>query len=106
MGFIVYRSFQRNYWLPAHRRYSICPDREALMTPEAGFLDDILDHPDDDTPRLVYADWLTDRGGRDDQARAELIRIQCQQARPARENGSLRPWFRLRNVELLQEFAS
>jgi uncharacterized protein (TIGR02996 family) len=51
------------------------------MNPEAAFLEDILDHPDDDTPRLVYADWLTDRGGRGDDARAELIRVQCLHAR-------------------------
>jgi uncharacterized protein (TIGR02996 family) len=31
--------------------------------------------PDDDTPRLVYADWLQENG---DEARAEFIRLQCQ----------------------------
>jgi uncharacterized protein (TIGR02996 family) len=30
--------------------------------------------PDDDGPRLIYADWLEERG---DPARAELIRVQC-----------------------------
>jgi uncharacterized protein (TIGR02996 family) len=30
--------------------------------------------PEDDTPRLVYADWLDDHG---DHARAEFIRVQC-----------------------------
>jgi uncharacterized protein (TIGR02996 family) len=73
---------------------------------EPAFLEDILDHPDDDTPRLVYADWLEDRGERDDEARAEFIRVQCHQARPARENEALRPWLRLRNVQLLREFES
>jgi uncharacterized protein (TIGR02996 family) len=34
----------------------------------------ILANPDDDTPRLVYADWLQERG---DEERAEFIRIQC-----------------------------
>jgi uncharacterized protein (TIGR02996 family) len=73
---------------------------------EPAFLEDILDHPDDDTPRLVYADWLDDRGERDDEARAEFIRVQCRQARPARENEALRPWLRLRNVQLLRQFES
>lgn len=31
-------------------------------------------NPDDDTPRLVYADWLQENG---DEARAEFIRVQC-----------------------------
>src|SRR5262245_36899597 len=47
------------------------------MSHEA-FLQDILEHPDDDTPRLVYADWLDDHG---DPERAEFIRVQCQIAR-------------------------
>src|SRR5438270_7169384 len=34
--------------------------------------------PDDDTHRLVYADWLAEHG---DEARAEFIRVQCQLAR-------------------------
>ena len=34
----------------------------------------ILDAPDDDAPRLVYADWL-EEGGRAEHA--ELIRAQC-----------------------------
>jgi uncharacterized protein (TIGR02996 family) len=35
----------------------------------------IRSHLDDDTPRLVYADWLQEHG---DEARAEFIRLQCQ----------------------------
>lgn len=34
----------------------------------------IIDHPDDDGPRLVFADWLEERG---ECARAELIRLGC-----------------------------
>jgi uncharacterized protein (TIGR02996 family) len=37
------------------------------------FLHDILEHPDDDGPRLVYADWLDENG---ESERAEFIRIQ------------------------------
>jgi uncharacterized protein (TIGR02996 family) len=29
---------------------------------EEAFVRDILEHPEDDTPRLVYADWLEERG--------------------------------------------
>ena len=35
-------------------------------------------HPDEDTPRLVYADWLQEHG---DGIRAEFIRLQCAIAR-------------------------
>jgi uncharacterized protein (TIGR02996 family) len=38
----------------------------------------ILASPNDDTPRLVYADWLEEQG---DAARAEFIRVQCEKAR-------------------------
>jgi uncharacterized protein (TIGR02996 family) len=41
------------------------------MTPEDAFLEDIREHPDDDAPRLIFADWLEDNGESD---RAEFIR--------------------------------
>ena len=28
------------------------------MTLTVAFLEDILEHPEDDAPRLIYADWL------------------------------------------------
>jgi uncharacterized protein (TIGR02996 family) len=37
------------------------------------FLQEILARPDDDAPRLIYADWLEEQGD----VRAEFIRIQC-----------------------------
>jgi uncharacterized protein (TIGR02996 family) len=43
------------------------------MSTLLGFLQDSKAHPDDDTPRLILADWLEDH---DDPARAELIRLQ------------------------------
>jgi uncharacterized protein (TIGR02996 family) len=46
------------------------------MSPEEGFLDALLDAPRDDTPRLVYADWLEEFGSPRDRARAELLRLQ------------------------------
>jgi uncharacterized protein (TIGR02996 family) len=41
------------------------------------FLKSICDHPEDDGPRLVYADWLDEHG---EPGRAELIRVQCELA--------------------------
>lgn len=48
------------------------------MTDEQALLAAIWDRPHDDLPRLVYADWLDDTGR--DPARAEFIRVQCEQA--------------------------
>jgi uncharacterized protein (TIGR02996 family) len=47
------------------------------MTQADAFLQDILAHPDDDAPRLIYADWLEERGDAGSVARAEFIRVQC-----------------------------
>ncbi len=51
------------------------------MSTEAAFLADICENADDDGPRLVFADWLDDRGGPGDADRAEFIRVQCRLAR-------------------------
>ncbi len=40
------------------------------------FLEDIVAHPDDDAPRLVYADWLEDQDDPAGRARADFIRVQ------------------------------
>jgi uncharacterized protein (TIGR02996 family) len=42
------------------------------------FLEAICAAPEDDTPRLVFADWLDDNG---EPERAEFIRVQCALAR-------------------------
>jgi uncharacterized protein (TIGR02996 family) len=48
------------------------------MTDGPAFFRAIEAQPDDDTPRLVYADWLDEHADTDaDRARAELIRVQC-----------------------------
>jgi uncharacterized protein (TIGR02996 family) len=47
------------------------------MTPDDSFLQAIIESPDDDTPRLVYADWLEDNGLPE---RAEFIRVQIELA--------------------------
>jgi uncharacterized protein (TIGR02996 family) len=49
-----------------------------LLSQHEAFLRAIFDAPDDDTPRLVYADFLQENGEDD---RAEFIRVQCELAR-------------------------
>jgi uncharacterized protein (TIGR02996 family) len=44
---------------------------------DADFLKAVIAAPDDDTPRLAFADWLDDRG---DAGRAEFIRFQIREA--------------------------
>jgi uncharacterized protein (TIGR02996 family) len=64
--------------LPGERRHEPPGD---LVVRQA-FLAEILANPEDDTPRLVYADWLTDHGS----AQGEFIRVQCERARLAEED--------------------
>jgi uncharacterized protein (TIGR02996 family) len=45
---------------------------------EAGFIAAVLASPDNDTPRLAFADWLEENGRPE---RAEFIRVQCELAR-------------------------
>jgi uncharacterized protein (TIGR02996 family) len=48
----------------------------AFAAEEEAFLRAIVENPDDDTPRLVFADWLDEH----DDPRGEFIRVQCQLA--------------------------
>src|SRR5438477_79436 len=50
---------------------------------EAAFLDRVCADADDDAPRLVYADWLDERGD----PRGEFIRVQCEWARLCAQRG-------------------
>jgi uncharacterized protein (TIGR02996 family) len=50
---------------------------EFAMLDEAAFRRCICESPHDDGPRLVFADWLEERG---ETGRAELIRVQCELA--------------------------
>ena len=47
-------------------------------SPDRPFIDYMVAHPDEDTPRLVYADWLDDNGHA---ARAEFVRVQVERSR-------------------------
>lgn len=52
------------------------------MAEADAFLQVNLAHPDDDAPRLMYADWLEEYGNAESPARAELIRVQAATRRP------------------------
>src|SRR5262245_39478643 len=69
------------------------------MSPDDAFLRAILESPDDDTPRLIYADWPEDRGRPE---RAEFIRVQCALARLPEDDARL-PGLEARERELLEE---
>src|SRR5258708_3830966 len=49
-------------------------DREALLHA-------VCERPEDDTPRLRYAEFLEATGDPDDALRGEFIRVQCELAR-------------------------
>src|SRR4051794_40660498 len=66
------------------------------------FIAAIRDFPDEDARRLVFADWLDDRG---ESARAEFIRVQCGLARLPTFAPHY-PELHLRQLELLAEHES
>jgi uncharacterized protein (TIGR02996 family) len=67
------------------------------MSAEQGLLSDICESPEDDTPRLVYADWLEEN---DTPQRAEFIRVQCELSRLPAEDAH-RPGLVRREAQLL-----
>src|SRR5262249_246947 len=71
---------------------------EDAMDPTGPLLDEIIAHPEDDTPRQVYADWLDDHGQAE---RAEFIRPQAQLAKLRLEDGR-RPDLEARELLLLR----
>jgi uncharacterized protein (TIGR02996 family) len=52
---------------------------------ETAFWRSIQEAPDDDAPRLIYADWLDEQGDATQTARAEFIRVQCELERLAED---------------------
>lgn len=68
-------------------------DRRALLSA-------IIASPDEDAPRLVFADWLQEHGDEHDHARAEFIRLQVEAARTP--DGPGRAGFAERAVRLEQ----
>jgi uncharacterized protein (TIGR02996 family) len=80
-----------------------------MMKQEDAFLQAICDNPDDDTPRLGYADWLDDHGDEAGRARAAFIRAQIELARlPAlddsAEMGARRRRLRIGEAQLLKTY--
>jgi uncharacterized protein (TIGR02996 family) len=67
---------------------------------QRGFQFDIAEHPDDDTPRLIYADWLEDHG---DEAQAEFIRVQIRRSRLPLEDLE-QPTLARREAQLLARY--
>src|SRR5262245_49699666 len=80
--------------------------KKATPSPREAFLADILPHPEDDGPRLVYADWLTDHGQTEtDRARGEFIHLQCRMA-GLEENSPERLDLQPRERDLLADHGS
>jgi uncharacterized protein (TIGR02996 family) len=72
------------------------------MSDRVPFLRAICESPLDDAPRLVFADWLDERGDAADAARAEFIRVQCELAREPPAPGRWSP-LHLRQLDLLRD---
>ena len=68
------------------------------MNEHAAFIEEILDHPHDDGPRMIYADWLVEQGD----PRGEFIQLQCLRESLPKDDPQSRK-LRTRELELLRE---
>jgi uncharacterized protein (TIGR02996 family) len=75
------------------------------MTLEQAFVQSIVERPSDDAPRLIYADWLQERGDAESGARAEFIRLQCLLEQAGEQNAHRTSWEK-RTAELLERYGS
>ena len=50
----------------------------AVRPEVGGFHEAIRDDPDNDAPRLIFADWLDEFGDEADQAHAKYLRLSCE----------------------------
>src|SRR5688572_13903803 len=73
--------------------------RRRTVDVEEAFLEDIIVHPDEDAPRLIYADWLEEH--EIDRERAEFIRVQIA-LEGETEEGPRRWHLQHRQAELLR----
>src|SRR5262245_55597845 len=80
------------------------------MSDERALLAAICAHPDEDTPRLMYADWLDDYAGsmpvkkrKSTRMRAELIRVQCALAQLSPDEEDVETATRRVELEIRQE---
>jgi len=78
---------------PVYRELTKAPKKPARVPTEKALVEAILASPDDDAPRIVYADWLTERGD----PRGEFITVQLALAK--RPTDALRA----REAELLKK---
>src|SRR5437868_3256863 len=69
------------------------------MTNQESFLQSIIEEPDNEDLRLIYADWLEER----DDPRGEFIRVQCQLNR-MEERDPGRPALLRREIEMLDQY--
>lgn len=69
------------------------------MTVDEALLRAISEHPEEDTPRLMYADWLDENG---EPERAEFVRVQVELGRIDVNDPARRPWV-VKNVQFLME---
>ncbi len=72
LGDLVFR-YRRQLKIPTDEARQHREKIQMPMTLDESFLAAILADPSDETPRLIYADWLEERGD----SRGEFIRIQC-----------------------------
>jgi uncharacterized protein (TIGR02996 family) len=71
------------------------------MSDAQGLLAAICDQPEEDAPRLIYADWLEEHAVSEaDRARAEFIRLQCEAARLPPEDDDIDSAERRTRLEL------
>jgi uncharacterized protein (TIGR02996 family) len=70
---------------------------------EEAFWRSIQEAPDDDAPRLIYADWLDEQGEPAQVARAEFIRAQCELERLPEDDTARRAELQKRESVLWKE---
>jgi uncharacterized protein (TIGR02996 family) len=75
------------------------------MTEEDAFLQALQERPDDDTTRLIFADWLEEQGDEISLAKAAYIRFDCELARKTPEEPALRR-LQARRRELAERVAA
>lgn len=74
-----------------------------MSTEETAFIQAVLADPNNDSPRLLYADWLDEQADAAASARAEFIRIQCLLAQDRTRHPRLDK-YRRRERELLRTY--
>ncbi|MBX3159414.1 MAG: TIGR02996 domain-containing protein [Deltaproteobacteria bacterium] len=91
-------------WAAAHGSLILRPERAPIGADERRMLDAVLADPDDDAPRLVYADWLMARPEPELAARGELIVVQC--ALETMQDPAEHNRLKARDFELVERFGN